>query len=512
MIRINSVLIVDEIEQECMDTLASNGIHVVKKTKLSEEQLYSELLNYDAVVVRSGTKITRKVIEATSGKLKLIGRAGTGVDNIDVTAATEHGILVMNTPAGNSRSATELTCSLILSLARNITQADASMKKGKWSRKEFMGEEVFGKTLAVIGLGRIGMGVASRMQTFGMKIVGYDPYVDSEAAAKKGVTWLPLEKIWPVADYITLHVPLTPQTKDLISLKTLKACKKGVRIINVARGGIVNEMDLVDSLNEGHVAGAAIDVFTQEPPLYREIVDHPKVISTPHLGASTIEAQQQVAKEIGENIVAVNSGNGYPGVLNGPILDAISSKAVGNWVRAVGVLAKICSKLAASSTPVVVKYPYDSISAVSDASRLEKALRAAATIGVLHAKGITDANLVNVELNAKKEGIQITVEPQADQVATVFVGSQSVSGYASQQGTFITAFSGSKVPVALLAVGTLAVSLKENSCIADMSELAKAKLCMEFGMVGGGRVATFSSLSEEESEDVGKKCCVIRFS
>uniref|UniRef100_A0A0N5AN17 D-3-phosphoglycerate dehydrogenase n=1 Tax=Syphacia muris TaxID=451379 RepID=A0A0N5AN17_9BILA len=315
MHQIDSVLVADEIEQECLDILKNNGIKAVKRIKLSEEQLCTELVNYDAVIVRSATKITKKIIQTTAGKLKLIGRAGTGVDNIDVTAATEHGILVMNTPTGNSRSAAELTCTLILSLARRISEADRSMKGNKWNRKALMGEEVFGKTLAVIGLGRIGMGVAQRLQAFGMKTVGYDPFVSPEDAEKAGISWVPLNEIWSVADYITIHVPLTPKTKNLINSQSLKACKSGVKIINVARGGIVNEKDLLDALNDGHVAGAALDVYEQEPPTYRSIIEHPRVICTPHLGASTAEAQRRVAEEIAENIVALNTENKYLGVV-----------------------------------------------------------------------------------------------------------------------------------------------------------------------------------------------------
>lgn len=314
--KITKVLIADDIEKECVDLLQGNGIEVTIRTKQSVDELKKLLPEHDAVIVRSATKITRELIEVgASGRLRLVGRAGTGVDNIDVEAASENKVLVMNTPQANSRSAAELTCILILSLTRHVPQADASMKAGKWERKEFMGEEIFGRTLAVLGLGRIGREVASRLRAFGMRVVGYDPMVTKEAAAAMDIELFSLEEIWPQADFITVHVPLVAETTNLINAEVLSKCKKGVRIVNVARGGIVNERDLVDAMNTGQVGGAAFDVFLEEPPKCRDLVQHPKAICTPHLGASTVDAQLRVASEIAENIVQFNNGKVF-GVLN----------------------------------------------------------------------------------------------------------------------------------------------------------------------------------------------------
>ncbi|KAI6196899.1 hypothetical protein M3Y94_01162400 [Aphelenchoides besseyi] len=323
MVQIESVLIADEIEVQCIDVLEAAKIRVVKRTKLAAAELIKELKQHDAVVVRSATKITRDVIEGAAGRLKLIGRAGTGVDNIDVKAATEHGIIVMNTPSGNSRSAAELTSSLILALCRHVPQAASSMKEGRWDRKLFMGSEANGKTLAIIGLGRIGQIVSQHMRAFGMNIVGYDPMVSASAAEEFGVRWLSLEEIWPIADFITVHVPLIPQTKNLIGSKTLPLMKRGVRIINVARGGIIDEDALLEALQSGQCGGAAVDVFVEEPPSRRDLVNHPSVIATPHLGASTVEAQERVAVEIAENIAALNRGEGLVGALNAAEVAAV---------------------------------------------------------------------------------------------------------------------------------------------------------------------------------------------
>ncbi|PAV86311.1 hypothetical protein WR25_14637 isoform B [Diploscapter pachys] len=261
--QISRVLIADDIEKECVDILKNNGIEVTIKTKQKEEELLETLPQFDAVIVRSATKITDKLLRAAEGKLKMVGRAGTGVDNIDVGAATQTKTLVMNTPQANSRSAAELTCTLIVSLPRYVPQAVATMRDGKWERKAFMGEEIFGRTLAIIGLGRIGLEVATRMQAFGMRVIGYDPIVSKQQAAEKNIELLSLDEIWPQADYITVHVPLIKQTENLINKEVLGKCKKGVRIVNVARGGIVNEEDLVEALNSGQAAGAAIDVFVE---------------------------------------------------------------------------------------------------------------------------------------------------------------------------------------------------------------------------------------------------------
>ncbi|MDX9924568.1 MAG: hydroxyacid dehydrogenase, partial [Ignavibacteriaceae bacterium] len=234
---------------------------------------------------------------------ELIGRAGTGVDNIDVVAAANKNIIVMNTPGCNTISAAEHTMSLLLSMCRQIPQANSSLKNGKWDRKSFNGIELFGKTFGIIGLGKIGSEVAIRAKSFGMNLVGFDPLVSQEIASELGIKLLRLEEIYPIADFISLHVPLTDETKNLLSKETLQKCKKGVRIINCARGGVINESDLLDALNEGHVAGAAIDVFEYEPVTDFNLINHPNVIATPHLAASTLEAQEKVAVQLGNQIL-----------------------------------------------------------------------------------------------------------------------------------------------------------------------------------------------------------------
>ncbi|XP_018319449.1 D-3-phosphoglycerate dehydrogenase [Agrilus planipennis] len=323
--KIEKVFVADAVDKSCVDLLKENGIDVVCKYKLSKEQLIQEIPNYDGLIVRSDTKVSRDVIEAGQ-KLKVIGRAGAGVDNIDVTASTEKNILVLNTPGGNAISACELTCTLIANLSRNVVPATASLKAGRWDRKLYSGHELYGKTLAIVGLGRIGREVATRMQAFGMKTIGYDPLVNSEDAAKFGVEFLELDQLWPRADYITVHVPLIPQTRNLINDKVFSVSKKGVRVVNVARGGIIDENALLKALEDGRCGGAALDVYEQEPPtdsVTLKLIQHPKVVATPHLGASTAEAQVRVAVEIAEQFVALTGKNPIYSNISGVVNNAV---------------------------------------------------------------------------------------------------------------------------------------------------------------------------------------------
>nr|CAD7445626.1 unnamed protein product [Timema bartmani] len=319
-VTLRNVLISDAVDPLCVQLLQEHGINVTCKYKLPKEELLKEIKticlyfvqNYDGLIVRSDTKVTGDVIAASS-TLRVVGRAGTGVDNIDIDAATRKGVIVLNAPGGNSISACELTCALIANLAsdllfRNVASACQSLREGRWDRKLYTGSELHGKTLAVLGLGRIGREVATRMQAYGMRTIGFDPMVTAEGAKSFNVEKMELEEIWPLADYITVHTPLIPQTKNLINNEVLTKCKKGVRVVNVARGGIVDESALLNALKDGRCGGAALDVFVEEPPkdpVTLELIQHPKVMATPHLGASTDEAQQRVAVEIAEQFIAL---------------------------------------------------------------------------------------------------------------------------------------------------------------------------------------------------------------
>ncbi|XP_051163164.1 hydroxypyruvate reductase-like [Leptopilina boulardi] len=420
-VNIEKVLISDPVDESCAALLAAHGVSVTVKYKLSKDQLINELKNHEALIVRSETKVTADILGSVSN-LRVIGRAGTGVDNIDLSAATRKGIVVLNTPGGNSISACELTCSFISALARNVVQASQSLKEGRWDRKLYSGFELSGKTLAVIGMGRIGREVAHRMQSFGMNIIAFDPMLPIQSAQQLNVTKLSLDEIWPIADYITVHTPLIPQTKNLINATTLGKCKKGVNIINVARGGIVDEEALLNSIKIGHCGGAALDVFIQEPPknpITLELIQHPKVIATPHLGASTAEAQQRVAVEIAEQLLALSGKStkyNVTGIVNAPILTAAMSEENVPWIELSKKLGQLIGKFLNKNPKAIVESQ-----TVGAEMELKKFIHTAVLVGILTGQTKNGLNLVNAPTLAKEIGVQINESHMDSDTSAVIV-------------------------------------------------------------------------------------------
>ncbi len=312
------VLIADKMSVQAEKVFTANGISFDKKIGLSEEEICGIVSEYEGIVVRSATKITSNIIKAGK-KLKVLGRAGIGVDNIDIDAATNNGIVVMNTPFGNSITTAEHTVSLMMSLARNIPQASKSTKEGKWEKSRFMGTEIFGKTLGMIGCGNIGSLVVERCLGLKMKVLVFDPFLSKEQTEKIGAKKVELEEILVSSDFITLHTPLTDKTKGILNKNNLTKCRNNVKIINCARGGLIVEDDLVELINEGKISGAALDVFSEEPPTNKKLFNVDNLILTPHLGASTSEAQENVAIQVAQQIsdylnndVIINSINVSP--------------------------------------------------------------------------------------------------------------------------------------------------------------------------------------------------------
>jgi len=297
------ILVSDPIAEEGLERLRQAGFEVDVKTGLTPEELQAIIPEYAGLIVRSATEVTREVIAAAK-ELRAIGRAGIGLDNIDLEAARERGIKVLNTPGATTISVAELTLGHMLALARQIPQATASLKAGKWEKKRFMGTELHGKTLGIIGIGRIGREVAKRAAAFGMDLVAYDPYVREAEVRGLGVKLLPLEDLLPYSDWITIHVPLTPETRHLLGEREFRMMKDGVRLINCARGGVVDEKALYEALVSGKVAGAALDVFEEEPPKDNPLLELDNVIATPHLGASAKEGQVRSGVEIAEKVIA----------------------------------------------------------------------------------------------------------------------------------------------------------------------------------------------------------------
>ncbi|MEE8456528.1 MAG: phosphoglycerate dehydrogenase, partial [Acidimicrobiia bacterium] len=294
------VVIAEAIADTGIECLASS-YEVVDAVQMSRDELMGLMGDASALIVRSATRVDRELIEAAPG-LKVVGRAGSGVDNIDLEAATEHGVMVVNAPNANTISAAEHTMALLLAQARRVPEADRSLREGRWDRKKFSGVELHGKTLGVLGLGKIGTLVAQRASSFGMRIVAHDPYVSTERAKRLGVEMLTLDEVFAVADMLTIHLPRTPQTENLINAESIAKMKDGVRIVNVARGGIVSEADLAEAVRSGKVGGAAVDVFDTEPTTDSPLFDVPRITVTPHLGASTVEAQDKAGIAVAQAV------------------------------------------------------------------------------------------------------------------------------------------------------------------------------------------------------------------
>ncbi|KAM3916712.1 D-3-phosphoglycerate dehydrogenase isoform 1-T1 [Leptodactylus fuscus] len=405
---IRRVLISDSLAPACAHILRSQGgIEVTETPGLSPQELLSQIKDYDGLIVRSATKVTSDVLTAGT-RLKVVGRAGTGVDNVDVEAASKRGIIVMNTPTGNSLSAAELTCGLILSLSRQIPQAAASMKNGKWDRKKYMGSELHGKTLGILGLGRIGKEVAIRMQSFQMKTIGYDPIIPPEVTAEFGVQQFPLDEIWAQCDYITVHTPLLPSTTGLINDAAFSKCRRGVQVINCARGGIIDEAALLRALESGQCGGAGLDVFTEEPPRDRALIEHPLVVSLPHLGASTHEAQNRCGEEIALQIVDLVKERALVGAVNAPALTKAFSSETKPWIK----LGEALGRLLHSLLPQV----NGEIQVTTTGGALKNYgsfLCSAVAIGLLQ-NADKKVNLVNACFFAQEVGIQVTSRYSSD--------------------------------------------------------------------------------------------------
>jgi len=317
-LRAARVLCTDKIDEICVNIFEERGHDVDYLPTMSEEELCEKLGQYDGMVVRSATKINEKVLKAASN-LQVVGRAGVGVDNVDIEAATKAGVMVMNTPDGNTTSTAQLAVSLLTNLVRKLPAGNSSVKRGEWDRKSYSnGIELTGKTLGLIGCGRIGQDVAHMAQGMGLKVIAYDPVMSAADFEGVNITSADLETVYAMSDFISVHAPLTPQTDKLLNAETIQKCKDGVLIVNCARGGIVDEAALLEALNSGKVAGAALDVYTSEPPKedLQELLSHPKLICTPHLGASTEEAQLNVAREIAEQMCDAFDKKDYVGILN----------------------------------------------------------------------------------------------------------------------------------------------------------------------------------------------------
>ncbi|CAM9477755.1 unnamed protein product [Ascophyllum nodosum] len=422
------ILCLDNIDPVCVDIFQERGHHADVKSKLSVAELHGIVGNYDGMVIRSATKATPELLSKATN-MKVIGRAGVGIDNIDVAEATRRGILVMNTPGGNTVSTAQLAISLLCSAARRIPEADISMKQGKWERKKFMGLELQGKTLAIVGCGRIGQMVAQWAQGFGMKVIGFDPALPKDTANERGIQLMDLPDVWARSDFITVHTPLTPDTKDIINDDSISQMKDGVILVNCARGGIINEDALLRALNSGKVASAALDVYNTEPPTEssRDLLSHPRLVCTPHLGASTEEAQVNVARDVAQQMCDTLEGKGFTGVVNVSFMAVANEPAMQPYMKLAEQIGKMQAQISSGKVVKVYVHTYGAkeakVNIESNAGR--QVILATVMKGLLqHTEQCkTVPSLINAPFLSQELGIETVIDDKASFIHAVLVNS-----------------------------------------------------------------------------------------
>ncbi|HYD29890.1 MAG TPA: phosphoglycerate dehydrogenase, partial [Azospirillaceae bacterium] len=395
------VLISDSLSPRAVEIFQERGVEVDVKTGLKPDELKAIIGQYDGLAIRSATKVTKDILEQAAN-LKVIGRAGIGVDNVDIPAATARGVVVMNTPFGNSITTAEHAIAMMFALAREIPAANASTHAGKWEKNRFMGVELTGKTLGVIGCGNIGSIVADRALGLKMRVIAFDPFLSPERAAEMGVEKVELDQLLPRADFITLHTPLTEQTRNLLDARALTRCKKGVRIINCARGGLVVEADLKAAIESGHVAGAAFDVFAVEPAKDNILFGMEQVICTPHLGASTSEAQENVALQVAEQIADFLVTGAVVNALNMPSVSAEDAPKLRPYMKLAEQVGGFAGQIArAGISSITIEYE-------GHVGELNTKPLTAIVVKGLLAPLLDSVNMVNAPVIARERGIKIT--------------------------------------------------------------------------------------------------------
>ena len=427
------VLVADDLSAEGVEILRRAGLQVDVRLGMKPEELESAIGDYDGVAVRSATKITARVLEKGT-RLKVVGRAGVGVDNVDLDAATRRGVVVMNTPGGSSVTVAELTLAMMLALARHIAQATASVKAGKWEKKRFQGRELAGKTLGVVGIGNIGSVVVDRARAMKMDVVAYDPFISPEIAAQLGVQVVALDELWRRADVVSLHVPLTDQTRNIVNAGTIAKMRKGALIVNCARGGLVDEKALADALLSGQLGGAALDVFETEPvPADHPLLKVDTFVCTPHLGASTEEAQAAVAVAIAEQLAAYLTTGEVRNAVNVPAMSREALERFGPYIALGERLGALAAQIAPSGTREV---------RISFAGELGEApqrpITSAVLKGILSSFESSPVNAVNAPAVARERGLAVSEERSAgaqDYASLLSVAVRGQGGEALVAGT-----------------------------------------------------------------------------
>ncbi len=494
------VLVADPVSQRGIDELANGGaLEVVVNIGLPEAELIKIIPEFSALVVRSQTKVTAAVLEAAT-KLRVVGRAGVGVDNVDVDAATRRGVIVMNTPGGNTISTAEHAFSLLVSVARSIPQADASMKAGKWDRKKFEGVELYNKTLGILGMGRIGTELARRAMAFGMRVVAYDPYLSVSRARSLQVELVEdLDALMPQVDFISMHMPLTDETRHMLDARRLGLCKKGVRIVNCARGGLVDETALGEALHSGQVAGAALDVYEVEPPPADfPLRSAPNIVFTPHLGASTAEAQENVGIEIAQAIGAALLDGEIRNAVNMPSIDAKTAAVVRPYLTLGDKLGRFAAQLAPKRNDrIVITYGGKAVEMPTDA------ISRAILTGFLKCAGGEEVNSVNVRSMAATLGLDVEEIRSSEQTdfnewlhVAVFSGDSKVS----VGGTFF----GAKNDPRIVRVNSNPVEVTPSGVVLMLENRDRPGIVGYIGTFLGQSNINIASMSLSRTEQGGR--------
>ena len=425
------ILVAEALAGEGLEVLRAAGHQIDDRPGMTREAFLEALGDYDALMVRSQVQVDAEAI-GCGPRLIVVGRAGVGVDNVDLDAATRAGITVVNAPTGNTIAAAEHTLALLFALARRVAAADASVRRGEWKRSAFTGVELRAKTLGIVGLGKIGMAIADRARGMEMEVVGHDPFVTEEAASHHGVALLPLDELLRRADAITLHVPLNRATRDMIGEPQLASMKPGALVVNVARGGVVNEQALADSLRSGHTGGAAVDVFSDEPPTGSPLLHAPNTVLTPHLGASTAEAQTRVAVEAAQQLLEVLAGRPARYAVNAPLMTAETARALAPYLPLATKLGQFYAQFARGLESLTIDI-------AGDIAEFDSAPLAAAVLrGLLETVTEERVNLVNAAHLARARGITLVERrtPDAGRYASLITlsGSETVAGTVAAAG------------------------------------------------------------------------------
>lgn len=503
--QVPKVLVADPISQTGVDELSVGGaLEVVFKTGLPAAEIIKIIPEFSALVVRSETKVTAAVLEAAKN-LKVVGRAGVGVDNVDIDAATKHGVIVMNTPGGNTISTAEHAFSLLMSIARSIPQADASVKAGRWDRKKYQGVELYNKTLGILGMGRIGSEIARRAIAFGMRVVAYDPYLSVSKARSLQVELIEqIDELLPHCDFITMHMPLTPETKHMLDARRLALCKKSVRIVNCARGGLIDEAALEEALKSGQVAAAALDVFEVEPPPAEySLRSLPNIVFTPHLGASTAEAQENVGIEIAQAIRAALLEGEIRNAVNMPSIDAKTATVLKPYLTLGDKLGRFTAQLAPNRNDrIVITYGGKAVELPTDAIS-----RAILTGFLKHAAG-DEVNSVNVRSMAGVIGLLIEEVKSSEQTdfnewlhVAVWSGDEKVS----VGGTFF----GAKNEPRIVRVNSRPVEVSPGGVILLLENHDVPGIVGKLGTILGRHEVNIASMSLSRTEQGGMALTIL---